>query len=228
MFIGTLGIHGWDLFQYCYDAYELVEDGRPTQLCRLKAKRTPFTHFWPLFSTVGFGDYHPEHSSTKILLFPFAIVTLSLLANLVSMIVSYISDSVAVRRDQWRAAYAETAEKKFGEEGSEPTDLNEEMKFLTTLHMREEQASRVFDLVVSILGFLCFWVIGAMILAKMEGWAHGDSLYFCYIVFFTIGFGDYSPSSAAGKTFFVIYSLMAVPLIASFALQSVSLSCFGT
>ena len=37
---------------------------------------------------VGFGDLYPTKAATKILLFPFGIVTVALLANLVSFTTS--------------------------------------------------------------------------------------------------------------------------------------------
>ena len=38
-----------------------------------------------------------------------------------------------------------------------------------------------------------------------------QSLYFCYVSLLTIGYGDLSPTSNAGKPFFIVWSLIAVP-----------------
>ena len=38
-----------------------------------------------------------------------------------------------------------------------------------------------------------------------------QALYFCYVSLLTIGYGDLSPKSNAGKPFFVVWSLVAVP-----------------
>jgi len=38
-----------------------------------------------------------------------------------------------------------------------------------------------------------------------------QSLYFCYVSLLTIGYGDLSPQSNAGKPFFVVWSLVAIP-----------------
>lgn len=40
--------------------------------------------------TVGYGDLVPTRTSTKILLFPFALSAIALLANVVSLIVGHI------------------------------------------------------------------------------------------------------------------------------------------
>jgi potassium channel subfamily K len=33
----------------------------------------------------------------------------------------------------------------------------------------------------------------------LEGWTFGTSMYFCYVFFLTIGYGDFSPTTPAGK-----------------------------
>ena len=38
-----------------------------------------------------------------------------------------------------------------------------------------------------------------------------EALYFCYVSLLTIGYGDLSPKSNAGKPFFIVWSLVAVP-----------------
>jgi potassium channel subfamily K len=38
-----------------------------------------------------------------------------------------------------------------------------------------------------------------------------EALYFCYVSLLTIGYGDLSPQSNAGKPFFVVWSLVAIP-----------------
>lgn len=47
--------------------------------------------------------------------------------------------------------------------------------------------------------------------AKSQGITYFQALYFCYVSLLTIGYGDLSPSSNAGKPFFIVWSLIAVP-----------------
>lgn len=42
-----------------------------------------------------------------------------------------------------------------------------------------------------------------------------------YVFFLTIGYGDFAPTSPFSRVFFVIYSMISVPIIASFALQTI-------
>lgn len=80
--------------------------------------------------TVGFGDFEPTKTSTKILLFPFAVLSIALLANQVSMIVDYFGHQSELRKTKWRAQRMVLA--KEGREkslqGSDQWGLEEEMK----------------------------------------------------------------------------------------------------
>lgn len=44
-----------------------------------------------------------------------------------------------------------------------------------------------------------------------QQWTYLESLYFAYTSLLTIGYGTPFPQSNAGKPFFVIWSLLAVP-----------------
>ncbi|KZT57304.1 voltage-gated potassium channel [Calocera cornea HHB12733] len=172
--------------------------------------------------TIGFGDLLPTYASTRVLLVPFALLTISLLANVISMLVKFLSALFDTRRQRWRTAYTQRAERAFGDTGSRPAGLQEEVNFLNRLGAREEGWLQLFDLGTSLLALVAFWFIGAVVFCKMEEWTYGIGLYFCYVFFLTLGYGDFAPRTAAGRTFFVLYSLLAVPIIASFALQAVS------
>lgn len=86
--------------------------------------------------------------------------------------------------------------------------------------MREIQyAAKTFKkwyaLTMSIISFGLLWCVGAMVFYYVEhetqGLTYFQSLYFCYVSLLTIGYGDLSPKSNAGKPFFVLWSLIAVP-----------------
>lgn len=60
------------------------------------------------------------------------------------------------------------------------------------------------------------WFIGALIFMHTEseqGWSYFASLYFCFVILLTIGYGDLQPTSPAGRSFFVLWSLLAVPAL---------------
>ena len=86
--------------------------------------------------------------------------------------------------------------------------------------MRDIQESthrfkRYYALSMSVLAFGILWCVGAVVFwcaeRRMRNMTYFESLYFCYVSLLTIGYGDFSPQSNAGKPFFVVWSLIAVP-----------------
>ena len=72
-----------------------------------------------------------------------------------------------------------------------------------------------YALGISITAFGILWCVGALVFWQCEkvtqGMTYFQGLYFCYVSLLTIGYGDLSPKSNAGKPFFVVWSLIAVP-----------------
>jgi potassium channel subfamily K len=68
---------------------------------------------------------------------------------------------------------------------------------------------------ISTSSWLILWLLGAYIFVKCEenyqNWKYFDSFYFCFVSLTTIGYGDNTPVSNAGKSFFVFWSLLALP-----------------
>lgn len=58
--------------------------------------------------------------------------------------------------------------------------------------------------------------IGAVVYHYLEGWNWLDSFYFSVITLTTIGYGDFSPQTDAGKIFTLFYILIGVGIILSF------------
>jgi potassium channel subfamily K len=95
---------------------------------------------------------------------------------------------------------------------------------IARLHRRASHnaaMSQLFDLLWSAGVLILFWVVGAIIFHYMEGWSMGDAFYFNYVFFLTIGFGDFSPGTPVGKTVFVIWALMAVPIMTNFVVTTI-------
>lgn len=72
-----------------------------------------------------------------------------------------------------------------------------------------------YALTLSIISFGLLWCVGAMVFmfceSQTQDLTYFQGLYFCYVSLLTIGYGDLSPRSNAGKPFFVLWSLIAVP-----------------
>lgn len=67
------------------------------------------------------------------------------------------------------------------------------------------------DLIISIVAFGIVWTCGAVVFWQLEQMSYFESLYFCFCSLLTIGYGDITPQSNAGRPFFVLWSLIAIP-----------------
>ena len=65
--------------------------------------------------------------------------------------------------------------------------------------------------VKGILVFTCALILWATVFYHfIEGWGWLDSLYFSVVTISTIGFGDFSPQTAAGKIFTIFYIVVGL------------------
>ncbi|KAF9124650.1 hypothetical protein BGW39_007983 [Mortierella sp. 14UC] len=65
--------------------------------------------------------------------------------------------------------------------------------------------------------FMCFWLVGAAIHQALEPWTYGQAMYFSFIAFSSIGYGDLVPLSLAGRAIFLAYCLIGVVTLTSLA-----------
>ena len=72
-----------------------------------------------------------------------------------------------------------------------------------------------YALTLSVISFTVLLFLGAIVFWTAEHstqqLTYFQSLYFYYVSLLTIGYGDLSPKSNAGKPFFIVWSLIAVP-----------------
>ncbi|PWN37211.1 voltage-gated potassium channel, partial [Meira miltonrushii] len=58
--------------------------------------------------------------------------------------------------------------------------------------------------------FACFWLVGAAIFSAIEPWSYFDGFYFVFVVFTSIGYGDFHPTTSSGRAFFIVWALFGV------------------
>jgi potassium channel subfamily K len=129
------------------------------------------TYVHPNISTslivLGFGDFVPTHTSTRILLFPFAVITITQLANQISMMIGFFGARAQARKDRWWLQYEQ--ERQLAHDLKFPrADLEREMRFLEEIHKRQDAMSTTYDLVLSLMGFIVFWMVGAALFHALE------------------------------------------------------------
>ncbi|GKU19192.1 unnamed protein product [Fusarium langsethiae] len=90
-----------------------------------------------------------------------------------------------------------------------------EFELMRKIQAQVSSRRRWVAMAISTGTWLILWLLGAYVFVKCEehyqGWDYFDGFYFCFVSLTTIGYGDVTPASNAGKSFFVFWSLLALP-----------------
>lgn len=191
--------------------------------------------------TVGFGEFAAATTLGRALLLPYALVGVISLGLVVSSIRSMILERGRRRLDarmeeKNRRRIIRTMTKRGHDEILSPIESDtmsnwdadhpelpqnefdrRRTEFLLMRKIQQQASVRRkwLALIVSGSVWILLWLIGALIFMCSERpyqqWTYFDAFYFCFVSFTTIGYGDRTPESNAGKSFFVFWSLLALP-----------------
>lgn len=190
--------------------------------------------------TVGFGDYYPTTDLGRALLIPFAltgIITLGLVINSVrNLILEHGRRCVAARiddrkrrkiiqkilshsddrtlepiREESKTSVAQSNKAP----GIEFERRKAEFALMRKIQVKSSSHRGWVAMAISTFSWLILWLVGAIIFEKAEksyqNWSYFDAFYFCFEAWTTIGYGDLAPVSNAGRSFYVFWSLLALP-----------------
>lgn len=91
----------------------------------------------------------------------------------------------------------------------------QEFSLMRKIQTQAEKRRRWMAMGVSTASWLMLWLVGAAVFQQCEveyqGWTYFDGFYFAFVSLTTIGYGDITPISPAGKSFWVFWSLLALP-----------------
>lgn len=190
--------------------------------------------------TVGFGDFSAATPLGRALLFPYALVGVISLGLVVGSIRSLVLERarrqlgarlVEKKRRQMLRKMVRKGKDDIlvpvnDDEGDydderTTTGLTEfqrrqkEFELMRKIQAKSERRRRWMSMGISTTVWLILWIVGAAIFQQCEvtyqGWTYFDGFYFAFVSLTTIGYGDVTPISPAGKSFFVFWSLMALP-----------------
>ncbi|OAA56030.1 Ion transport 2 [Cordyceps fumosorosea ARSEF 2679] len=187
--------------------------------------------------TVGFGDFAPTTNLASALLLPYAligIISLGLvIASIRSMILDRARRRVGVRMEEKTRRRLVRSLTKTGKDtilnplsgddtALSPHVSNEferrkiEFELMRSIQARALAWRQWMDLAASFGTLIVLWLLGALVFYFTERdyqppWSYFDSFYLCFVSLTTIGYGDRVPVSNAGKSFFVFWSLLALP-----------------
>ncbi|KAF9143122.1 hypothetical protein BG015_000532 [Linnemannia schmuckeri] len=103
------------------------------------------------------------------------------------------------------------------QEATQPTTLEEQREADKKQAYRESKMEYQRRLRLSAAMFLIFWLVGAIIFTFVESWDFGSSVYFVFIAFSSVGYGDFVPRTMAGRSIFLAYCLVGVVALTSLA-----------
>ncbi|KAL2135782.1 hypothetical protein VTI74DRAFT_6987 [Chaetomium olivicolor] len=190
--------------------------------------------------TVGFGDLHATTTLGRALLLPYSLVGIISLGLVIGSIRSLVLDrgkrrlgARMVEKKRRRTLQRMTKKGKDDilvpiKEGpplsSVPTNSSglteferreHEFKLMRKIQEAAAHRRRWVAMGISTGTWLVLWMVGAKIFQECEdryqGWTYFDGLYFAYVSLTTIGYGDVTPVSNAGKSFWVFWGLLALP-----------------
>ncbi|KAJ5116321.1 hypothetical protein N7456_000669 [Penicillium angulare] len=191
--------------------------------------------YWADFTvlTIGVGNVAPATHLGRGLLFPFAVGGIVVLGLIISSIRTLMLER---GRQKMASALAARTRKFLVKQAT--SDNNRLRGFVPDLRPNEEDNHRDrqkrefitmrrirqiatvqhkwISLTMSFIVWMALWLIGAVVFWRSETsqmWSYFESLYFAYVTLLTIGYGDIYPMSSLGKSFFVFWSLLAVPTI---------------
>ncbi|KHN94950.1 potassium channel [Metarhizium album ARSEF 1941] len=188
--------------------------------------------------TIGFGDMVPTTVLGQALLIPYVLVGITSLGIVVSSIRSMIVQRGGQRLDarvdekSRRNALQKVLRRGKGdmliplEGGGEPlADLyarelerrRGEFELMRAIQKRASSRRKWAAMLISTVCWLGLWFCGAVVFFKCEkaaqAWTYFDAVSFCFISLTTVGYGNLVPKSNAGKSFFVFWSLISLPIL---------------
>lgn len=191
--------------------------------------------------TVGFGDFSAATPLGRALLFPYALIGVISLGLVVGSIRSLVLERGQrqlsarlmekkrkrtlrrmVRRGKDDVLIPVTDDADDDDDPDRSTTSfteyqrrKREFELMRKIQARAEHRRRWMAMGISTTVWLLLWLVGAAIFQQCElryqGWTYFDGFYFAFVSLTTIGYGDVTPISPAGKSFFVIWSLLALP-----------------
>lgn len=167
-------------------------------------------------TTIGLGDIVPTTNLGRALLLPYALVGVIYLGLIVTTITSLVlhSNGEAMVFDRSERARIRVYERIIQQQQEDdPISPKESFMLIHKIHKTARRRRKLRALYTSITAFSVFWLLGAMTFHFTESWSYFDALYFVSLCLLTIGYGDFAPKSAAGRAFFIIWALGAVPMM---------------
>ncbi|GLA89006.1 potassium channel sub K member 4 [Aspergillus tubingensis] len=168
----------------------------------------PDSLYWSTYTIlpIGIGNIAPKTHLGRSLLIPYATGGITCLGLFVSSIASF-----SRKMGELRLKFELEAEGIH----LHKAPYRDIVKFRQIKSQRQSR-HRWIVFIFSSCAWLLLWLVSARVFKSSErgqGWTYFESLYFTFVSLTTIGYGDFYPTSNLGKSFFVFWALLAVPVM---------------
>lgn len=187
--------------------------------------------------TIGVGNFAPATHLGRGLLFPYAVGGIIILGLIISSIRTLmlekgrqkIGDMLTAHTHKFLVKEACSNDSRLqgivppldeqsakAEGRSDREQRKREFIAMRQVRQLATVQHKWISLLVSFTLWMTMWLIGGVVFWRSESyaqWSYFQALYFAYTTLLTIGYGDIFPISSLGKSFFVFWSLLAVPTI---------------
>ena len=183
--------------------------------------------------TIGYGDIVPVTHLGRSLIIPYAIAGIVMIGLVVGSIGALVLDKARQKMGarmtvrERKLLEAELDDPNSSEDGGSTSPdykalprEKREFNLMRRVQSRASLKQRWTLFAISSLALILLWFIGAMIFWETEstaisfqspGWSYFESIYFVFISLLTIGYGDFTVKSNAGRPIFVFWVMLAVP-----------------
>lgn len=163
--------------------------------------------------TIGLGDIVPITSVARALSLAFTFFGVLELGLVIAWLRSFVLSNIGPTLFWHRLEQSRKRLLKYMKRKNIVLNGRESFEAITRLRMRCELKQRLLGLVYTMVSYIMFWLMGALVFCKVEGWTYFDATYFCFLCLLTTGYGDYAPKTSVGRSFFVIWAVAAIPMM---------------
>ncbi|KAK9721561.1 Potassium channel [Basidiobolus ranarum] len=177
-------------------------------------------------TTIGFGNQVPHTAFSQVLVMIYAFIGIICIGFMFAVVRLTVKESVQARCTLKVAQYREQRRREHIAENPQTRPLSLSISELARslalqpfenwddvrkkqIHEERDEISRQRR--YALINALVFWIIGSTLFFFTEkDWSYFEALYFCFIAFRTIGYGDFVPTSPFGQAVFVFYVFFGV------------------